>query len=118
MQDGQDASYYRILSRTENRGQMEFTYRIFSQSSFFLIGGYTEHIFKNLESQEKNSFSYQVSSGISFPLLGDMRGSLSVGYKKLLPKEGEKEREFGFWFWFFKGLLFRFLNVFKFSFLF
>ena len=91
MLDGQEASPYRILSRSENSAQLELTYRIFSQSSFFLTGGYIENVFENPESKVKNSISYQINSGISFPLLGDVRGALSLGYKKLLPKEGEKK---------------------------
>ena len=89
--DSQEASLYRILSRSENRAQFELTYRIFSESSFFLTGSYTENVFENPESKVKNSISYQINSGIGFPLLGNVKGTLSLGYKKLIPEEAERK---------------------------
>lgn len=85
-QPGQETSFYRYLNREVKNGNFEFYYRIFSESSFFMSIGYTDYTFKNIESRGRNSYSYQVYSGIQFPLIGRMRGTLSLGYKKLQPR--------------------------------
>jgi len=79
------------LNREERNSHLEFYYRIFSESSFFIIGGYTEYNFEHVQSRWRDSTSYQVYSGIRFPLLGRARGTLSLGYKQLIPKTEEKK---------------------------
>jgi len=81
-----DVRIPRALDREEISGYFEFYYRIFSESQFFLNGGYTEYKFKYTESGYRNSYSYQVYSGIQFPLLGRLRGTFSLGYKRMTPE--------------------------------
>jgi len=84
---GEEIYLSRLLNRREKSGNFELYYRILSESYFFVSGGYTEYQFEHIESQWRNSFSYQVYSGIRFPLLGRIRGTFSLGYKKLIPKQ-------------------------------
>jgi len=88
---GEEIYLSRDLSREEREGHLQFYYRVFSESLFFISGGYTEYNFEHPQSQWRNSYSYQVFSGIRFPLLGRMRGALSLGYRKLLPREEGKK---------------------------
>jgi hypothetical protein len=76
----------RRLNREERNGSLEFYYRVYSDTVFFLNGGYTEYQFQNPASFFRNSYSYQVSSGLRFPLTGTIRGALTLGYKSLLPR--------------------------------
>lgn len=87
---GEEIYLSRLLNREERSGSFEFYYRIFSESFFFVSGGYTEYYFENIESRWKNSYSYHVYSGIRFPILGRVRGILSLGYKKLMPHIARK----------------------------
>ncbi len=88
---GQEIYLSRLLNREEREGNLEFYYRIFSGSFFFIKGGYTEYNFVHPQSPLRDSYSYQANFGIRFPLLRRVRGTLSLGYKKLMPrKEGEK----------------------------
>jgi len=88
---GEEIYLSRALNRKEKSGHFEFYYRIFSKSNFFIRGGYTEYKFENDQTGWRDSFSYQAYSGISFPLLGRVRGTLSLGYKKFVPIiEGKK----------------------------
>lgn len=88
---GEEIYLSRALNRKEKSGNFEFYYRVFSESFFFIGGGYTEYKFEHVQSSWRDSSSYQVYSGIRFPLLGRMRGTLSLGYKKLIPRiEGKK----------------------------
>lgn len=88
---GQEIPLSDTLNREERSGHLEFYYRIFSESYFFISGGYTEYNFEDPQAHWRNSRSYQVYSGIRFPLLGKVRGTLSLGYKKFVPKtEGRK----------------------------
>lgn len=83
--------YYSALDREERSRFFEFYYQIFSESVFFIRGGYTEYNFEHMESGSRDSYSYQAYSGIRFPLLGRARGILSLGYKKFMPKGGGKK---------------------------
>ena len=47
--------------------------------------------FKHTQSNWRDSYSYQVYSGIFFPIIGKIRGTLSLGYKELVPRKEEKE---------------------------
>jgi len=88
---GEEIYLSRSLNREERSGHLEFYYRIFSESFFFINGGYTEYKFEHIHSCWRDSYSYQVLSGIRFPFLGKVRGILSLGYKKLLPRREEKK---------------------------
>jgi hypothetical protein len=76
----------RRLNREERNGSLEFYYRVYSDTVFFLNGGYTEYQFQHPASLFRNSYAYQVSSGLRFPLMGTIRGALTLGYKSLLPR--------------------------------
>ncbi len=86
----------RLLNREERSGSMEFYYRLFSRSTFFITAGYTEYRFDDIETQWRNSHSYKVSTGLRFPLLGRMRGTVSVGYKQLVPQTKDLKGFSGF----------------------
>jgi len=81
----------RILDREEKTGSFEFYYQIFSESFFFMNAGYTKYIFKHSESRWRNSFSFQLYSGIRFPVVGKVRGIFIVGYKRLFPELSKKK---------------------------
>jgi hypothetical protein len=83
---GEDITYSTALNRKQTNGNVEFYYRVFSESQFFIRVGYTEYKFDNPEAQFRNSHSYEVRTGIQFPLLGRIRGALSIGYKRFIPE--------------------------------
>jgi len=87
---GEEIYLSRLLNREERGGNLEFYYRIFSENFFFISGGYTEYKFEHIQSRWRDSYSYQAYSGIRFPLFGKIRGTLSLGYKKLLPRREDK----------------------------
>lgn len=91
----EDAYYPEVvvpLSRTLNRNELgvrgEFNYRIFTESFFFMNLGFADYKFEYPESSFKNSYSFDFYSGIRFPLLGRIRGILSLGYKWFIPYQG------------------------------
>ena len=88
---GEEIYLSRLLNREERSGNLAFYYRVFSESFFFLSGGYTEYRFEHIQSRWRDSYSYQALSGIRFPFLGKVRGTLSLGYKKLLTRREEKK---------------------------
>jgi hypothetical protein len=81
--------YYSLLNRDEKTFSLEMYYPIFIDSNLFLRLEYNKYEFEQSESRQKDSESYQISSGISFPLLGKIRGTLSLGYKRFNPREKE-----------------------------
>ena len=81
----------RELNREERSAYFEFYYRILTEYFFFLNVGYNEYNFDYQESQWRNSYSYQVYSGLRFPLRGRLRGTFSLGYKKMIPKVEAKK---------------------------
>lgn len=88
---GEEIWLSQALNREEKSGYFEFYYRAFSESFLFLGAGYTEYKFEHAETIKRDSTSYQILSGIRFPLLGSLKGTFSLGYKKLIPKaEGKK----------------------------
>ena len=87
---GEEIYLSRDLNRDERNGHFELYYRVFSESYFFISGGYTEYEFEYPQSRWRDSYSYQVFSGIRFPLFGKVRGTFSLGYKKLEPRSEEK----------------------------
>jgi len=88
---GEEIYLSRLLNREEKSGHFEFYYGIFSEVFIFITGGYTEHNFEHPESRWRDSYSYRVYSGIRFPLLGKVRGTFSLGYKKHVPRSKEKK---------------------------
>ncbi len=90
-QPGEEIYLSRDLNRTETGGIFEFYYRIFAKSFFFTTVGHTDYEFEYPESRWRDSYSYQVYTGVRFPRLGSVGGILSVGYKKLIPREEDKE---------------------------
>lgn len=81
----------RAFNREEQSGNFEFYYRIRSESFLFIHGGYTEYNFENIEARWRDSYSYQIYTGIRFPVLGNVRGTVSLGYKKLDSKRVSKK---------------------------
>jgi hypothetical protein len=90
--DIQDLSISRSLNRKEQEASLEFYYRIFPESFLFFKGGYKEYNFIDSLYRWRDAYSYQAYSGIQFPILGRIRGALSLGYKKLVPREANKEK--------------------------
>jgi hypothetical protein len=85
--EGAEIPLSRALDREERDGRIEFYYRIFTDSSFFANIGYTYYEFVNPQGSFRDSYSYQIYSGIAFPLFGRARGTLSLGYRKLIPRD-------------------------------
>ena len=85
--EGAEIPLSSALDREEREGRVEFYYPIFTDSSFFINGGYSEYNFVNPQGSFRDSYAYQINSGISFPLFGRARGTLSLGYKKLIPRD-------------------------------
>jgi len=84
---GQEFPLSNTLNREEKEGKVEFHYGLSKETFFFLNVGYTDYNFESIEAQGNNTYSYQLYSGISFPLLGKIRGTLSLGYKKFIPRD-------------------------------
>jgi hypothetical protein len=81
----------RSLNREETGGFIEFYHRILTRSSFFVRGGYTEYRFEHAGSRWRDSRSFHASCGIHFPLMEKINGTLSLGYKKLMPRVKNKK---------------------------
>jgi len=90
-QPGLQVSYSRNLNRTERIGQLELYYQVFTDSFFFVNWGYADYDFEYPETQWRNSYSYAIYSGLQFPLLGRIRGVLSLGYKILEPYKSKRQ---------------------------
>lgn len=83
--------FSRSLNRKEQSIHFELYYNIIDKKGdLFLRAGYTDYKFKSTQASFRNSQSYQVYTGIHFPLLGLIRGTLSAGYKKLIPRSIEE----------------------------
>lgn len=78
----EDPLYEKELNRQEKEGSVEFYYRIFSESRLFLSVGSGDFQFEDIGSQWRNANSFQILSGIKFPLLGRIRGTLALGYRR------------------------------------
>jgi hypothetical protein len=85
----------REFNRDERNIRMEFYYRLFADSSFFMNFGYTNYTFIDPEARFRDSYSYQFYTGIQFPLLGRTRGTLSLGYKKFVPQDESLKAYYG-----------------------
>ncbi len=79
------SDYALRLNRDEDQVILEFNHQIFTDSSFFVQGSYTEYAFEYTGIRNQDSYAYQLSSGVEFPILGDLRGRFSLGYKYLAP---------------------------------
>jgi hypothetical protein len=90
--DIQDLSISRSLNRKEREANLEFYYRIFPESFLFFKGGYKEYNFIYPLYRWRDAYSYQAYSGIQFPILGRIRGALALGYKKLVPRDMNREK--------------------------
>ena len=87
--EGSDVPLPRALDREEIEGRIEFYYPVFTDSSFFINFGYIDYRFNNAEGSFRDSYAYQANSGIAFPITGRARGTLSLGYRKLIPRDKE-----------------------------
>jgi len=87
--EGADIPLSSALDREEREGRVEFFYPVFTDSSFFINAGYVEYSFFNPQGSFRESYAYQANTGIAFPLLGKARGTLSLGYRKLIPRRKE-----------------------------
>lgn len=81
-----EALLSRTLNRKEKTGNIEFYYRLFSESYFFAKFGATTYRFEHPSSRWRDSRSTQVSGGLRFPIIGRARGTLSLGYRKFIPE--------------------------------
>ena len=88
---GTEFPWFSRLSRDEDTVSGEIYYQVLSDSFFFLIGNFTQYRFLDVETRWRDSDSYQASAGLQFPLLGRMRGALSLGYKSFMPLAEERE---------------------------
>ena len=86
-----DLSISRSLNRKEQETNLELYYRIMPECFLFLRGGYKEYSFVDPLYRWRDAYSYQAYSGIQFPILGRIRGALSLGYKKLKPRDVDKQ---------------------------
>jgi hypothetical protein len=77
------------LNREEKGGKLEFYYPLNPGTFFFANVGATEYRFEYAAGNFRDSYSYQVYSGIRFPLLGRATGTISLGFKKLIPKQAQ-----------------------------
>ena len=82
-----EALLSRTLNRKEKTGNIEFYYRLFSESYFFAKFGATTYRFEHPSSRWRDSRSTQVSGGLRFPIIGRARGTLSLGYKRFVPED-------------------------------
>ncbi len=79
------------LNRKETTGSFELYYPVFAGSSFFITAGGTTYEFDFPSYRWRNSRSFQVSTGIRFPITGRARGTLSLGYKKFTPDSKDRK---------------------------
>jgi len=93
---GESISYSIGLDRDEKRVQGEIYYQIWTDSQIFVNAGFGDTGFVYSETQWKDSYTYYVYPGIEFPILGRLRGTLSVGYKILDPYRAKKRGFAGF----------------------
>jgi len=83
---GQEVSLSRILNRKDENVMFEFNYHVFSESFFFVTVNYTDHEFEHTEDFDRRSYSFQTLTGLRFPLVGGISGTLALGYKQIMPK--------------------------------
>lgn len=81
-----EARFSEELDRTERTGNIEFHYRLFSESFFFAKFGITKYRFEHPLTRWRDSHSIQITGGLRFPVVGRARGTLSLGYKRFIPE--------------------------------
>lgn len=89
--EGSDFFFSRWFDRKEQEGNIEFYYKIFSESFLILKGGYKEYNFEHPSYHWRDAYSYQMYAGIRFPLTAKIRGIFFLGYKKFIPKIRSKK---------------------------
>jgi len=89
---GEPVYYSRTLDRTEVELRGEFYYKLRQNTFFFAYAGLTDYEFKYAESKVKDSYSWEGMAGLRFPIVGSIRGSLGLGYKKLIPRAGNQKQ--------------------------
>ncbi|MFC2166806.1 hypothetical protein ACFLQZ_02460 [Acidobacteriota bacterium] len=92
---GQEVSLSRILNRKEASIGFEFNYRVFLDSSFFITADYTDHDFEHTEDFDRRSYSLKALSGLRFPLIGGITGTLALGFKQIIPRDQGSEGKTG-----------------------
>ncbi len=92
---GQEISLSRILNRKEKNIGFEFNYHVFSESFFFITGSYTDHDFEHTEDFDRRSYSLQALTGLRFPLIGGISGTLALGLKQIMPRVQGMEGKIG-----------------------
>lgn len=88
---GREIYLARLLNRREQSVNGEFYYSLSRETFLFLTAGHTDYRFDDDESRWRDSYSYQGSGGVRFPILGNVRGTISLGYKTLIPRAGYKK---------------------------
>lgn len=88
---GEVINLSRLLDRREKTAGVEFYYRVFSRSFFFLKFEAGEYRFEHEESRFRDSDSLELSGGFRFPEAGRVQGLFSLGFKKLAPLEKGKK---------------------------
>jgi hypothetical protein len=83
-----DIPLSQTLNHQERSAYMEFYYRVFAESVFFLRGGATRYIFDSATATDRDSTSYQAYAGLRLPRAGPLRGTIALGYKTLVPRLG------------------------------
>jgi hypothetical protein len=76
----------RLFNRRERSVQADLYYQIFPESYLFLIGQLTQYAFDDPSQAYRDATSQSLSVGLRFPLLGRLRGRLSLGYKRFRAK--------------------------------
>jgi hypothetical protein len=92
---GEPVYYSRTLDRTEVDLRGEFYYKLRQDTFFFAYAGYTNYEFKYPESKVKDSYAWEGMAGVRFPIVGNIRGSLALGYKLLNPRTGNQKHFIG-----------------------
>ena len=87
VQPDYEAPLSRSINRKEKTSNIEFYYRVFSDSYFFAKFGVTTYRFEHPSSRWRDSHSTQMSGGLRFPVTGRARGILSLGYKRFVPED-------------------------------
>jgi hypothetical protein len=84
---GADTSLSRTWDREWKTGAIQFNHDIFTNGNFFISLGRSDFKFTYAQGAFRDSYSYQLLSGIQFPIVGRARGGLSLGYSRFIPKE-------------------------------
>ncbi len=87
---GWDVDLSVSLNRRIQSASFEFFYNVFTRGQIFIRGGYSEYSFENIESRWRDSYSYEARVGIGFPIIKHSGGTLSYGFRKVLPREKGK----------------------------